>query len=139
MAGSGVQVRLDGLDLDAAGVRRLRPGTVWRLTLTGLVPTSEARVELYSTPRQLWVGRADATGAVSADITVPSDVEPGNHTLVFAGTGIGGPFRSEVPVVIAALDQRLPATGSNSALPVATALVVVGLLIMAAGRRRVRW
>ncbi len=47
-----------------------------------LAPNQNVSVTMYSAPRQLGNMKVDANGNVSGSITIPTDAEPGPHTLV---------------------------------------------------------
>ncbi len=47
-----------------------------------LAPNQSVSVKMYSTPRQVGTITIDNNGSVQGSVTIPSDVEPGPHTLV---------------------------------------------------------
>jgi hypothetical protein len=56
----------------------------------GLKPASPVEVVLYSTPRVIGLGMADAAGDAAVQATIPGDLEPGTHTLYANGTAPDG-------------------------------------------------
>jgi hypothetical protein len=90
---------------------------------------------------------ASTTGAVSVSFTVPRNLEPGSHDVVFRGERGGQPVEVRVPflVVDASGDSGiagnalgLPRTG-EAFLPMTTTgllLVAIGTMLVAAVRRR---
>ncbi|WP_223848833.1 LPXTG cell wall anchor domain-containing protein [Microbacterium hominis] len=120
------------------------------LTVTGSdFAVDRVEVGIASTYRAL--AQADVVdGAFSAQVTVPSDLEPGSHTiqvrvdgevvasaaitvLAAAGTdpGTGSGTPTPTPTATTAGGSTLPATGGTPDGLVAG--VLVGLLLMAAG------
>ena len=103
-------------------------------------PVRQVDVTLRSTEVALGTLTADAAGAVEGDVTVPADVEPGDHTIVMVGQTSGTQVEVPIEVLPAVVDDpnQLPATGSPSAplASVAVALLIVGGALVAAGRRR---
>ncbi|MFZ1812374.1 MAG: SGNH/GDSL hydrolase family protein, partial [Candidatus Saccharimonadales bacterium] len=53
-----------------------------------LLPNSEVTFAAYSTYRSLGTMRVDANGVVHGQLVIPSDLEPGYHTLVMTGTNL---------------------------------------------------
>lgn len=62
-----------------------------KVTLSGegFAAGSNATAGMYSTPVTLGVGTADAQGAISVDVTIPSGTS-GSHTLILLGTDNSG-------------------------------------------------
>lgn len=56
----------------------------------GLAPSTPFEVVAYSVPQVIASGSADAQGAFSVSATLPADLAPGAHTVVFQGTGADG-------------------------------------------------
>lgn len=75
----------------------LRAGRELRLSYAGFQPGETVTVVLHSTPVTLGTFTADATGTVTATITLPDGTESGEHTLTFSGPASGDlvvvPFR----------------------------------------------
>jgi len=79
----------------------LVPGQVLDLSARGLPPQTEVVVEIRSTPQLLGTTVADALGAFALSVTVPADLEPGDHTLVATATPPGGvPSAIAIPVTV---------------------------------------
>jgi LPXTG-motif cell wall-anchored protein len=100
--------------------------------------TREHRVAIYSTPVVLASGGA-GTGV---EIVIPTDTTPGRHTLVMWAL-VGDDVQVSglvVDVIDSQPSGRLPETGSSpwSATAVALLLLVLGIAIVMATRRRHR-
>lgn len=81
----------------------LTPGQRLSLTASGLPVGTEVLVEIRSTPQQLGNVVVGDTGAFALDVVVPTDLEPGDHTIVAIATppgGIASPV--SIPVVVVA-------------------------------------
>jgi len=57
------------------------------VSAVGFQPESEVDVIIYSEPTSLGKVSVDADGNLSAQITLPNNLETGNHTLVLSGMG----------------------------------------------------
>ncbi|MFM8601859.1 MAG: choice-of-anchor Q domain-containing protein [Actinomycetota bacterium] len=71
--------------LDADGNLRLDEGDSVVVEATGYEPGSEVEIWLRSTPVQLGVRTADASGAITGKFPVPASVQPGDHRVILAG------------------------------------------------------
>lgn len=81
----------------------LFPGQELSLSARGLPVGTEVIIEIRSTPQVLGSSLADDLGVFALDVTVPLDLEPGDHTLVALATPPGGVVSPiEIPVVVAA-------------------------------------
>ncbi|MET0903670.1 MAG: prenyltransferase/squalene oxidase repeat-containing protein [Acidimicrobiales bacterium] len=123
-----------------ASVSAVTAGGSVTLSAVGFAPGEKVDVSMPSAEVALGTLTADAAGAVEGDVTVPADVEPGNHAIVMVGQTSGTEVEIPIEVLPAAVDDptQLPATGSPS-IPlasVAVALLVVGGVLVAEGRRR---
>lgn len=79
----------------------LTPGQQLTLTASGLPAATEVVVEIRSTPRVLGTAVVADTGTFSLDVVVPTDLEPGDHTLVAIATPPGGVASPvTIPVVV---------------------------------------
>lgn len=108
-------------------------------------PGEQVTVTLYSTPQVLGTRTATSTGEVSGTFTVPSNLQPGSHTLeLAAATGTQSASLTVVPSAATTGsasndDDSLAFTGSDAAKTVGTGAVLLlggGALIMAARRRK---
>ncbi len=82
----------------------LTPGQRLSLAATGLPAGTAVVVEIRSTPQVIGTTVADALGAFALDVTIPTDLEPGDHTLVAIATppgGVASPVVIPVSVVAA--------------------------------------
>ena len=61
----------------------------------GFVPGTAIDLSLHSTPRQLATVAADASGAFESTVTLPADVEPGEHRVLASGETPTGPISGE--------------------------------------------
>ncbi|MFA5775906.1 MAG: hypothetical protein WC864_11100 [Ilumatobacteraceae bacterium] len=110
--GGNVIARLSGakvtpLDSANSGIV-LAPGVSAQLSLQGLKPNSEVRVVIYSEPRQLGILPVDSMGGFFASIDIPTDLEPGSHTLVISGLESDGfPIELKFGLVVNSSDGNL--------------------------------
>ncbi len=84
--GNGNEGKPRFASLDTAVVA---PGEQLRVTGAGFIPGELVQVWLNSTPRLLLATAADDAGAVSVVVTIPSDVEHGDHTIRLLGLTSG--------------------------------------------------
>jgi hypothetical protein len=71
------------------GLRMFRSDTV-DVVVQGFIPGTTYTVFMFSDPFELSRGVADAEGQVSQVVTMPKDVEHGDHTLQVVGVGPDG-------------------------------------------------
>ena len=123
----------------------VEPGQQITLVGTGFLPHSTVRIVVHSTPRTLASALADAGGNLIAPVTLPDDLEPGQHSLLAYGVdsdGLAHALRMDVTVPQVAGDGRtggLAYTGAGPVVPLtltAITLLVAGALSMTAARRR---
>lgn len=106
------------------------PGQVITVSGSGWLPGSEVTITIFSTPRQLGTATVDGDGQFSTQVTIPSDLSPGEHTLRVEGTNADNEPRTvDVAVTVAepgaAADPDLAVTGEGSLL---AGLMGIGLL-----------
>ncbi|WP_193509378.1 Ig domain-containing protein [Cryobacterium sp. BB736] len=110
----------------------------------GLIPGSTVAIELHSTPVLLGTVTADASGTFSLRVpALPAGIAFGAHRIVATATSPGGVVRvAELAVTVprpvtAVQPTALPATGADSAGPLAAAtlLLVTGGVMMMHRRR----
>lgn len=95
----------------------LFPGQTLSLSAQGLPVGTEVIIEIRSTPKVLGSSLADDLGRFALDVTVPRDLEPGDHTLVGLATPPGGVVSPiEIPVVVVA--APVDDAGSEQPAPV---------------------
>jgi len=109
-------------------------------------PGERITATVYSTPQQVGVFTADTTGSVSGSFTIPSNLQPGRHTLeLAASTGTQSASFVVVPSAAAtgtgtsADNDSLAFTGSDAAKTAGAGFVLLlggGALIVAAKRRK---
>jgi LPXTG-motif cell wall-anchored protein len=114
------------------------PGAKVRLKVVGFRPNSRSVVTFESTPVQLATVTADANGAIEADVAIPENAPPGQHTIKVTGVDANGqPFVAASPFVVVG---QLPETGSDPQpfvwLGIAALLAGAGVLGVVAYRRR---
>jgi hypothetical protein len=84
----------------------LTPGQQLTLTASGLPDGTEIVVEIRSTPQVLGTAVVGDAGTFSLDVVVPTDLEPGDHTLVAIATPPGGVASPvSIPVVVVAAPE----------------------------------
>ncbi len=76
--------------LDGYDGGNLSPGQSLDLSAQGLPAGTTVVVEVRSTPQVLGTAVADALGAFALTVTIPNDLEIGDHTLVAIATPPGG-------------------------------------------------
>jgi DNA-binding beta-propeller fold protein YncE len=139
-----------GVTLSPATVRA---GETVTMTADGFAPGEWVTATLFSTPVDLGMFRADASGALTATVTIPADVAAGEHRFATTGQVDGRVLWTELTVLAAdgagagggssdgaaAGPGSLARTGVEAGLLVAVALVLVGggaAIVVA--RRRLR-
>jgi hypothetical protein len=98
----------------------LTPGQQLTLTASGLPTGTEVVVEIRSTPRVLGSAVVTDTGTFSLNVVVPTDLEPGDHTLVAIATppgGVASPVSLPVVVVAAPVVDPVKETVDSVAPP----------------------
>jgi hypothetical protein len=79
------------------------------VSASGFEPDSEVDATIYSTPRNLGKLSVDAQGNVTAEITLPSDMETGNHTLVLSGVDQNNnPIAVKFGLIVYANETNIP-------------------------------
>ncbi|WP_069386638.1 esterase-like activity of phytase family protein [Cellulosimicrobium cellulans] len=147
-------VDADDLTEDARGgielsADRVRPGGTFTATASGFAPGEWVSATLFSTRVDLGMFRADASGVVTATVTLPADVAPGTHRFVLVGQVDGRVLWTELEVLPApgtggdADDDRSPgglaSTGASIGAVVGLAVVLVaGGIGIVVARRRLR-
>ncbi|MBV8161414.1 MAG: hypothetical protein JO265_10870 [Acidimicrobiia bacterium] len=140
----------------------LTPGEQLKLSASGFGPTESVTITVHSTPATLATVNADGTGAVSATVTLPTDLAAGSHTLTLSGasvtdtypftiaasttSGVGstgaGSINSGTPASSAATPATSSAPLAFTGVQIAglvmgaLSLVVLGLPLVAGTRRR---
>lgn len=116
-------------------------GGTTTVTGTGFTPGEQVTITLFSAPVLLATATADSSGRVIQTITIPSDLEVGDHRIELVGVTSGArvTIPIEVLAVLSAQSGRLPATGRGTSeeAAVAVGLLVVGCGLVLAARRRV--
>ena len=134
---SAITPQGDRRALDEGGNIRFEEGDSLELLATGFAGDSDLEVWVFSTPRDLGLIRTSAAGEAESRLTVPTDIEPGNHKVVISGTSKSG---SKVVVAVgiivgATSDGVSTAEKFFIALPI-TAAIIAGLIIPTRRRRK---
>ena len=72
---------------------RVRPGELVTVRAAGFLPSSQVLAELRSDPVVLALLVTDESGALIAELEIPPDAEPGEHTLSLLGASPTGGVR----------------------------------------------
>jgi hypothetical protein len=117
------------------------PGEPVTINLTGLDPGSQASGVVTSTPVSLAPKTVAADGSVSFTFVVPTDFEPGTHTVTINAVKNSAPITltATFTVVAPAGAGAIPRTGDDTSLPlgrIAIALVAAGGGAVYLARRR---
>ena len=84
----------------------------------GFAPNSVVTITLHSTPVELGTTNADAQGNFSVQVVIPSDTEPGAHTLEAAGVDPNGnPLTVSQAITVASNAEVAGQTQTSGALP----------------------
>ena len=79
------------------------------VSIAGLQPNSEVEVVIYSTPRNLGSLQVNEFGELVASIEIPSNIEPGSHTLVLKGLDkFGKQIELKFGLVVYSPDAYIP-------------------------------
>jgi hypothetical protein len=109
-----------------------------RVTISGggFAPGAQVQITVASTPTLLATVSADGSGSIQATVTIPSNLEPGTHTLSATGANpAGGTLVLTSTITV----SGLALTGSNTGVLVGVALALLGagvLLVVVTRRRR---
>jgi hypothetical protein len=123
------------IELSPDGVLEIYGATVAAAAF-GFEPNASGEVIVFSDPRLIATFATDDYGAFLGEFPVPTDLEPGEHTLVFTTER----FTKTLGVRIAEPDRMLPSTGTDTdgLLPWLILLTAVGgfVWISSSGRTR---
>jgi LPXTG-motif cell wall-anchored protein len=116
------------------------PGDTVTLQVSGFLADESVTATLHSDPVVLGSTVAPG-GAVELTVTVPADVEPGEHDLVVtgavSGAGTSTPIEVQGEVEVADGAATLPATGAAAwPLGLAVLSLLAGTGVVARSRRR---
>jgi len=103
---------------------------------TGYQPGTGITVWLYSTPRRLGTSTTDDRGQFSAELTIPTGIDIGSHTLSIDGTTARGTSTTRIGININRPVSDVPVTGSAPSNTVSFAVILVALGILALLRAR---
>jgi hypothetical protein len=121
-------------------------GSVVTATIRGFAPGAGLTFVLHSQAMNLGTAVAGPNGRATATLTIPADMEAGAHVLTATGMGGSGAaltVSADVTVTSGAASGNndagsLPFTGfdASTAATLATLVLVAGVLMLAASRRR---
>lgn len=115
-------------------------GGTTTVTGSGFAPGEQVSVTLFSTPIGLGTATASSTGQVVHAVTIPVDLEVGDHRIELVGLTSGARVSIAIEVLGAtvAASGTLPATGRHTGQQAAfaVALLLLGSAFVRAGRRR---
>jgi len=89
------------------GAVQAAPGQALAVTGSGFQPNSQVKVWMFSSPRSFGFVRTDARGSFAAEVPMPDNIPPGDHTAQVNGTSAGGGVRSLNLGVEVALEEVL--------------------------------
>ena len=117
------------------------PGDTVTVTGTGLQPDFTTTIEFNSVTVQVGTAHTDATGAFTAEVTIPAGADAGPHTITAACDAVGNVDGTDVTVLGTTITTGpLARTGSSNTEPLVVAggiAVLAGAaLVLAAKRRR---
>lgn len=115
-------------------------GATTTVSASGLQANSAWTLTMYSTPRELKSGFADANGYFSAVVSIPLDTPVGSHRLILRGIDANGDAISKIAYFSVAADgtigaisyvtdiaEELPPTGVDAGAPITGALLLLML------------
>ncbi|QJW35344.1 esterase-like activity of phytase family protein [Cellulosimicrobium protaetiae] len=130
---------------------RVRAGEQVTATAEGFAPGEWVSATLFSTPAGLGMFRADASGTLTATVTIPADVAVGEHRFAIVGQVDGRVLWTELDVLAAdgtpsgsdgeepGRPDGLATTGAHVGALVGLAIVLVaGGVTIVVARRRMR-
>lgn len=107
----------------------LAPGVTLTLTYSGFQPGEEVTLVMRSTPVELGTFAADATGVVTANITLPDSAEAGSHTLTLSGP-VSGDLVVDFRLAAAPRDRGNASASARTDLILPVSLGAVGLVLL---------
>lgn len=120
----------------AGAAQKTTSGGTVTVSYSGFTPGEKVEVWVHSTPILLFTATADASGTVSAQVTLPAGLELGAHQVILKGLTSG--IEYVTPVTVSASSGTLPQSGFNVAAPLllGIALLAAGAGVLAARRRK---
>lgn len=115
-------------------------GGALTITGTGFMPAEQVTITLFSAQVLLATATADSNGQVVQTVTIPADLEVGDHRIELVGQTSGA--RVSIPIEVlgatVAAPGTLPATGRRTGQEAAAAfgLLLLGSTLVGAARRR---
>jgi LPXTG-motif cell wall-anchored protein len=110
------------------------------LTLSGTNWLPESTVVLTIDGEVVGTPETDSTGSFTTTVTIPADLEPGQHSLVATGRDQNGdPFSANCPFTVTGAEAPgIPVTGTNVSLGliILGAMIAVGIGFLVASRRK---
>jgi len=135
-SGSGGQAA--GAPVARATAQRVAQGGSFSVTVTGLAAGEQIAATLHSDPLTVTgIPAADANGAVTFRVDVPTGFATGAHTLVITRAG-GGAFASLPVEVVPAPALAVTGMDMSPGLAIGAILALIAGFILVVGRRRSR-
>jgi len=103
-----------------------RPGQVIHVSGKGFAAGAAVVFGIYSSPTPLGSTVADSSGAIKADLTIPTTLS-GSHTVVAGGVGANGEVRWLTGRTTIRLETDVPGRRGTEALPTTDQLPATGL------------
>jgi len=100
-------------DVNARGAVQAAPGQSLAVTGSGFKPKSKVAVWMFSNPRNFGFVTTDANGSFAAEVPMPDNIVPGEHTAQVNGQRANGETRSLNLGVEVALEET-PSTRGKS-------------------------
>lgn len=108
------------------------PGDTFEVTGDGFRDGAAITISLYSDPLLLSEVVAAADGTMVAEVTIPPDAPPGNHTISAIGLAPSGDARALAMQIQVSSSGALPMTGLDTVgvLLIGLGLVVLGFVLI---------
>lgn len=103
----------------------------------GLIPGEQVELVVMSDPTLLQTFTVGTDGTIRDEVSLPDDLESGDHTLVVASSGVQTSLGLTVtPRQAPSPALNLPATGTQNGVLVPLMMLTLGLAALVVGRRR---
>lgn len=100
-------------EVNAKGAVQVAPGQSLAVTGSGFKPKSKVAVWMFSDPRNFGFVTTDANGSFAAEVPMPDNLVPGDHTAQVNGQRTNGEMRSLNLGVEVALEEVPTAVGKS--------------------------
>ena len=112
LAMSAVNSDGDLAGVNAKGAVQATPGQSLAVTGSGFKPNSKVAVWMFSSPRSFGFVTTDANGSFAAEVPMPDNIPPGDHTAQINGQRANGDTRSLNLGLEVGLEEA-PSTATN--------------------------